>query len=175
VKEELIGDLDLTPEELRDRRVLAYQLGEERMVAFHLGGKTRPLVVEKQQHTEPDRPAYTWEALPPAFGQVQQVKVAALLGKLSDAKVAAFGEKPKRWDTYGITDASRGVTLVGDKGELLARLLVGNEVKGKPGRVWVRGSHAEVLEVEKSSLGELPVSEADLLEAKKPEAVTPTP
>jgi len=175
VKEELLGDLDLTPEELRDRRVLAYQLGEERMVAFHLGGKTRPLVVEKQQHTEPDRPAYTWEALPPAFGQVQQVKVAALLGKLSDAKVAAFGEKPKRWDTYGITDASRGVTLVGDKGELLARLLVGNEVKGKPGRVWVRGSHAEVLEVEKSSLGELPVSEADLLEAKKPEAVTPTP
>jgi hypothetical protein len=175
VKEALIGDLDMTPEELRDRRVLAYQLGEERMVAFHLGGKTPTLVVEKQAHTEPDRPAYTWEVLPPAQGQVQQVKVAALLGKLADVKVAAFGERPKSWATYGITDTSRGVTLVGEKGEMLARLLVGQEVKGKPGRVWVRGSHDEVLEVEKAALGDLPASEADLLEAKKPEAVTPTP
>jgi hypothetical protein len=175
VKEALIGDLDMSPEELRDRRVLAYQLGEERMVAFHLGGKTPTLVVEKQAHTEPDRPAYTWEVLPPAQGQVQQVKVAALLGKLADVKVAAFGERPKSWATYGITDTSRGVTLVGEKGEMLARLLVGQEVKGKPGRVWVRGSHDEVLEVEKAALGDLPASEADLLEAKKPEAVTPTP
>ncbi len=175
-KEALLGYLDMTPEELRDRRVLAFQLGEERMVAFHLGGQAQPLVVEKQEHTEPDRPAYTWEVLPPAIGQVQQVKVAALLGKLADAKVAAFGERPKSWAAYGITEASRGVTMVGDKGELLAHLQVGNEVKGKPGRVWVRGSHDEVLEVEKSALGDLPASEADLLEKKKKtEAVTPTP
>jgi hypothetical protein len=174
VKEALIDDLDMTPDELRERRVLAFQLGEERMVAFHLGGKNPPFVVEKQRHTEPDRPAYTWEVLPPATGQVQQVKVAALLGKLSDAKVAAFGERPKSWATYGITEASRGVTLVGEKGEMLALLRVGNDVKGKPGRVWVRGSHDEVLEVEKSILGDLPASEADLLE-KKTEAVTPTP
>ncbi len=171
----LIDDLDMAPEELRERRVLAFQLGDERMIAFHLGGNTQPFVVEKQQHTEEDRPAYTWEVLPPATGQVQQVKVSALLGKLSGAKAAAFGERPKSWEKYGITEASRGVTLVDEKGVMLARLLVGNEVKGKPGRVWVRGSHDEVLEVEKSALGDLPGSPADLLEAKKPEAVTPAP
>ena len=176
VKADLLADLDLAPEELRERRVLAFQLGEERMVAFHLGGDTQPLVLEKQSHTEEDRPAYTWEPLPPATGQVQQVKVSALLGKLSGAKVAAFGEAPaKSWEKYGITETSRGVTLVGEQGVMLARLLIGNEVKGKPGRVWVRGSHEEVLEVEKSALGDLPGSAADLMEAKKPAAVTPTP
>ena len=105
----------------------------------------------------------------PTQGKAKVFKLLSLLSTLDSLKAAELGEsKPKAWEKYGITDTSRGAELRNKDGQVLARLWLGTEVKGKEGRVWARGSRDEVLEVESTALGELPTSVADLLDVPPP-------
>ncbi|HSP81424.1 MAG TPA: DUF4340 domain-containing protein, partial [Myxococcaceae bacterium] len=115
-----------------------------------------------------------WEVVEPMPGKAKEFKVAALLGALNRLKAAAFGEaNPRRWEKYGIGSTSRGVTLLGAMGQELARLWLGSEVKGNAQRLWARGISDEVLEVEKSALGDLPASVEDVLEGAPASASSP--
>ena len=80
-------------------------------------------------------------------------------------KALAVGEEsPKDWRKYGITDASRRVSLFGADGKLLASLVIGKAVPGKSNTLYARGQPNWVAEVDSSKLSELPTRSEDVLE-----------
>jgi len=99
-----------------------------------------------------------------------------LLKTLHALKATTFGEtNPRKWDRYGITDASRGVVIQDASGKELARLWIGSEVPGKAGHVYARGSGNQVMEIDMDWLAELPSSPEDLIQPPPPDAGTPAP
>ena len=164
VPEGTLTVLDLAPMELRTKTVLGFKREDVKRLVFHPGSGGAPIVLA---NTKPDSNALDgWQVEAPKAGKAQGLKVASLLKLLSNLKAATFGEAhPKKWDTYGITEASRGASLQDASGKELARLWIGSAVPGKEGFVHARGSSAEVAEMELARLSELPSSPEDLLEA----------
>ncbi|MGZ3459253.1 MAG: DUF4340 domain-containing protein, partial [Archangium sp.] len=150
--------LDLGVAEFKDKKALALQANEVQRIVIHPASGD-PLKLAKAPDTQ------RWEVEAPMPGLAKEFKVASLLGSLEKLKAAALGEsRPKSWSRYGIGDGSRFVSLQDATGQELARLWIGNEVKGNPKRVWARGSPEDVLELDKSTLDALPLTLADLLE-----------
>jgi hypothetical protein len=164
VPEGALAVLDLTPTELRTKTVLGFKREDVKRLVFHPGSGGAPIVLA---HTKPDSNSLDgWQVEAPKAGKAQGFKVASLLKLLSNLKASTFGEAhPKKWDKYGITEASRGATLLDANGKELARLWIGSEVPGKEGFGYARGSNAEVAEVELARLSELPSRPEDLLES----------
>lgn len=171
VPEAALGVLDVGVAALKDRTVLVFPREEVRRLVFHVGAGNEPITLE---NTSADGKALDgWKVVSPQAGKAQTWKVASLLNLLGTLKASAFGEaRPKKWDRYGITDASRGAALVDASGKELARLWIGGEVPGKAGHVYVRGTGDEVLEVEQARLAELPARPEDVLEAPPAAAST---
>ncbi len=166
--------LDVDPRKLRDKAVLGFKREDVQRVVFHPGEGAEPITVARVKGSGP---VDDWEVETPTRGKAQKWKVVSLLGALHGLKASDFGEaNPKRWEKYGLSDASRGVTLLGADGKELARLRLGDEVAEQPERVYARGSGNEVLQVELSRISELPTRASDLMEATaSPEANTPSP
>lgn len=164
VPEGALTVLDLPPRELRAKTVLAFKREDVKRLIFHPGSGGAPIILA---HTAPDSNSLDgWQVEAPRAGKAQSFKVASLLNLLSNLKASTFGESPpKKWDTYGITETSRGASLQDASGKELARLWVGSAVPDKEGFVYVRGANAEVAEVELTRLSELPARPEDLLES----------
>ncbi len=163
VSESALAVLDVGVPELKDKRVLAFRRQDVRRVVFHPGGGAEPITVASLAGAAGG--VGTWEVEAPKRGRAQHFKVASLLGALDTFKATAFAEaKPRNWAKYGISEASKGVVLLGAEGKELARLWLGDEVKDKPGTVYARGSGTDVLEVSASWV-ELPTKPEDVLEA----------
>jgi hypothetical protein len=164
VPESALTVLDLAPTELRTKTVLGFKREDVKRLVFHPGSAGAPIVLA---NTKPDSNSLDgWQVEAPKAGKAQGLKVASLLKLLSNLKASTFGEaNPKKWDKYGITEASRGASLQDASGKELARLWIGSAVPGKEGFVYARGSNAEVAEVELARLPELPSRPEDLLEA----------
>lgn len=154
-----LNDLDVPPLDFKDKKVLAVQARDVRAFTIHpaAGGETLTLV------KVPDN--QRWEVEAPMRGLAKEFKVASLLSSLEKLEAAAITEaNPKNWARYGISDTSRGVSLMDGTGQLIARLWIGNPVKGNPQRVWARGSSGDVLELDKSALDALPMTLTELLD-----------
>ncbi len=163
-----LSTLDLGTPELKDKKVLAFQNDQVRQLVIHPAAGGPPLKLEKTSDTD------KWEVVAPLPARAKEFKVASLLGSLEKLKAAAVGEpRPKSWSQYGIGDTSRGVSLRGFDGQEVARLWIGNEVKGNPGRLWGRGVSGEVLELEKSVIDALPLSLEDLMDSAPAASGTP--
>ncbi len=164
VPSEALTVLDVAVKELRDKAVLGFQQEQVQRVVFHPGAGGEPFTVARVASTDAGT-SNDWEVVAPQPGKAQRWKMSSTLGTLHGLKASAFGEaNPKRWEQYGLTDASRGVSLLGADGKELARLRLGNAVPNQPGRVYARGSGNEVLEVESSRLSELPTQVSEVLE-----------
>ncbi|MBN1208121.1 MAG: DUF4340 domain-containing protein [Myxococcaceae bacterium] len=178
VPESALGVLDVPLAELRNKEVLSFKREDVKRLVFHPGAGGAPITLA---HTKPDSNTLDgWQVEAPKAGKAQAFKVGSLLSHLDNLKASTFGEaSPKKWDRYGITEASRGVSLQDASSKELARLWLGGEVPDKPGHVYARGSYAEVAEVELARLGELPARPEDLLEASPASAAmdggSPTP
>jgi hypothetical protein len=160
--------LDLEPREFKDKRVLALELAAVNRIVFQPAAGAEKLELAKS----PD--SGKWEVVAPIVGVAKEFKVASLLGSLDKLKAAAWGEPtPKSWSKYGISDTSRGVSLYDGTGQLMARLWLGNEVKGNPERVWARGSSEDVFELEKSAFDSLPLKLEELLDTGRTAAGSP--
>jgi hypothetical protein len=158
--------LDVDPRRLRDKAVLGFKREDVQRVVFHPGEGAEPITVARVKGSGP---VDDWEVETPTRGKAQKWKVVSLLGALHSLKASDFGEaNPKRWEKYGLTDASRGVTLLGADGKELARLRLGDEVAEQPERVYARGSGNEVLQVELSRISELPTRASELMEGATP-------
>ncbi|WNG35815.1 DUF4340 domain-containing protein [Archangium violaceum] len=154
-----LNDLDVPALDFKDKKVLALQAKDVRKFTIHpaAGGETITLM------RAPD--TQRWEVEAPMRGLAKEFKLASLLSSLEKLEAAAITEaNPKNWARYGISDTSRGVSLMDDTGQLIARLWIGNPVKGNPQRVWARGSSEDVFELDKSALDALPMSLTDLLD-----------
>ncbi len=164
VPEAALAVLDLAPMELRAKTVLGFERELVKRLVFHTGSGEPPIVLV---NTKPDSNSLDgWQVESPKAGKAQAFKVASLFNLLSTLKASTFGEfNPKSWGKYGITEASRGVSLRNVRGEELTRLWIGSPVPGKEGFVYARGSDAQVTEVELARLSELPARPEDLLEA----------
>lgn len=163
VPPEALAVLDVEPRTLRDKSVLAFKREDVQRVVFHPGEGGEPITVARVKGSGA---VDDWEVETPTRGKAQKWKMVSQLGALHALKASDFGEaNPKRWEKYGLTDASPGVTLLGADGKELARLRLGDEVPDDPERVYARGSGNEVLQVELSRISELPTRASDLLEA----------
>ncbi len=162
VPEAALSVLDVGLAELRTKMLLAFKREDVKRLVFSPGAGGTPITVA---NTKPDSNALDgWQVEAPKAGKAQGVKVASLLSFLSNLKAASFGEaSPKKWDKYGITEASRGVSLQDTSGKELARLAIGSAVPDKEGLVYARGSTSEVAEVELARLSTLPEHPEDLL------------
>lgn len=150
---------DLEPREFKDKGVLALDVAAVNRIVFQPAAGGEKLELAKS----PD--SGRWEVMAPMPGMAKEFKIASLLGSLDKLKAAAWGEPaPKNWSRYGIGDGSRGVSLYDGTGQLMARLWLGNEVKGNPQRVWARGSSEDVFELEKSAFDSLPLKLEELLD-----------
>lgn len=174
VPSEALEVLDVDPRRLRDKAVLGFKREDVQRVVFRPSEGSEPITVARVKGSGA---VDDWEVETPTRGKAQKWKVVSLLGALHGLKASDFGEaNPKRWEKYGLTDASRGVTLLGADGKELARLRLGDEVAEQPERVYARGSSNEVLQVELSRISELPTRASDVLEAAPtPDAGPATP
>jgi hypothetical protein len=171
VPEAALGVLDLGLGELREKTALSFRSEDVKRLVIHPGGGAAPITLA---NTNPSAGTLDgWQVQEPRAGKAQAWKVASLLSTLHTLKASTFGEaNPKKWDKYGVTDASRGVSLQDASGKELARLWIGAEVPDKEGQLYVRGSGSELMEVEQARLPELPSRPEELIEAP-PAAGTP--
>jgi hypothetical protein len=159
--------LDLGVQELKDRRVLAFPRDAVRRLEFLPGGKAAPVVVVREGEA--------WRTEGPDGGRTQHFRVVKLMGRLESLKATAFGEpNVKRWERYGISDASRGVVLKDAQGRELARLWLGDAVPDTEDRLYARGSGADLVEVSMGAVADLPTRASDLqLQDAPPDAGAP--
>ncbi|WP_224246263.1 DUF4340 domain-containing protein [Hyalangium gracile] len=169
VPEAALTALDVGLPELRTKLLLTFKREDVKRLVFHAGAGGAPLTLA---NTKPDSNALDgWQVESPKAGKAQSVKVASLLNTLGNLKASTLGEaNPRKWEQYGITDTSRGVSLQDASGKELARLWIGSAVPGKEGSVYVRGSSNQVAEVEQVRLSNLPERPEDVLEGSSPAA-----
>ncbi|RKH20944.1 DUF4340 domain-containing protein [Corallococcus sp. CA047B] len=168
--------LDVGVPELKDRRVLAFAREAVRQLEFHPGGKAAPVVVARGSSLDGGSDA--WRIEGPDGGLARHFRVVKLLGTLESLRAAAFGEaNVKRWERYGISEASRSVVLRDADGRELARLWLGHAVPEQDERLYARGSGPDLVEVSASAVAALPTSAADLKDAPPggPDGGAPSP
>ncbi|WNG28479.1 DUF4340 domain-containing protein [Cystobacter fuscus] len=147
------------PLDFKSKKVLEMQTGAVEKLVIHPGGRGEPITLERTQ--EDGR----WEVRSPVVGRARQFKVASLLNsleKLEAEAVVATGAKLAA--RHGITDSSRGVTLMDGTGQVIARLWIGNPVPDNDRRTWGRGSSEDIYELSTAALEALPLSLEELLE-----------
>jgi hypothetical protein len=162
-----LATLDKSPMDLRDKSVLSFNRDQVARITLSAGGNAPEIVAEKvvaDAGTPED-----WQVVAPEKGPAKKWKFSSLLWSLTSLKASSFGEEnPKDWGKYGVSSNSRSLALADRDGKILARLQIGKEVKGKNNALYVKGSRAEVLEVESARLSEIPWKVEDVLE--KPSA-----
>ncbi|WNG18929.1 DUF4340 domain-containing protein [Cystobacter fuscus] len=167
VKEPMLAQVDthtLTvleppPLDFKSKKVLEVQAGQVEKLVIHPGGRGEPITLEKGQQTN------QWEVVTPLPGRARQFKVASLLGaleKLEAEAVVATGAKLGA--RYGITDSSRGVTLMDGSGQELARLWIGNPVPNNSQHTYGRGSSEDIYELSTAALEALPLKLEEVLD-----------
>jgi len=178
VPEAALGVLDVSPGELREKTALSFRLEDVKRLVIHPGDGAPPMTLA---HLNPKPGTLEgWQMQEPRSGKAQSSKMASLLKTLHTLKATTFGEtNPRKWNKYGITDASRGVVIQDASGKELARLWIGSEVPDREGHLYARGSGTQVMEIDVAWLAELPSRPEDLIEppppAATPDAGTPVP
>ncbi|OJH38288.1 DUF4340 domain-containing protein [Cystobacter ferrugineus] len=146
------------PLDFKSKKVLEMRAGDVQKLVIHPGGRGEPITLEQNPETN------RWEVVSPLAGRAREFKVASLLGsleKLEAEAVAATGAKLGA--RHGITDGSRGVTLMDGAGHEIARLWIGNPVPGNDLRTFGRGSSEDIYELKTAALEALPLSLEELL------------
>lgn len=169
VPEAVLGLLDVGPGELREKTALSFRPEEVKRLVIQPGDGAAPITLINLN----PKPGTLegWQVQEPRSGKAQSSKMASLLKTLHSLKATTFGEaNPRKWNKYGITDASRGVVVQDASGKELARLWIGSEVPGKEDHVYARGSGNQVMEIDVAWLAELPSRPEDVIEVPPPAA-----
>jgi hypothetical protein len=154
----LIDALRKTPDDLRDHTVLSFQPEQVAEIAVKPADRT-PFTLTRKRNADGSRS--DWSLAGEKSPRLAGAKVSALLWTLQSLKATGFGPvhpSDRTWQAHGLDDKAATVTLKGEGGRLLAALVVGKPVKGKPDQLWAKGSRDQVLELERASLSDLPWS-----------------
>ncbi|MFO0596113.1 MAG: DUF4340 domain-containing protein [Myxococcaceae bacterium] len=156
-----ITQFDRNAADLHDRAIVRFK--RELVTKIVLHDPASPDVVLQKDAV--DASAESWRVVAPREGKAKVFKVTGALWMLGAFKALAAGEeKPKDWARYGLDGKGRSITVFGEDGKELGRLLVGKEVIGKPTTFYVRGTRDQVFESDGSRFGELPFTLADVLD-----------
>lgn len=167
VKEPMLAQVDadvlavLEPPALdfKSKKVLALEAGMVEKFVIHPGGRGDPITLEKAPESN------RWEVVAPMPGRAREFKVVSLLGSLEKLEAeAVVATGAKLGARYGITDSSRGVTLMDGSGQVLARLWIGSPVPNNARRTWGRGSSEDIYELSTATLEALPLTLEELID-----------
>ncbi|EPX60629.1 putative lipoprotein [Cystobacter fuscus DSM 2262] len=151
--------LEPPPLDFKSKKVLEVQAGQVEKFVIHPGGRGEPITLEKDSQTK------RWEVVSPLPGRAREFKVASLLGSLEKLEAeAVVATGAKLGARYGITDSSRGVTLMDGTGQEMARLWLGNPVPDNSQRTFGRGSSEDIYELSTAALDALPLTLEELLD-----------
>jgi hypothetical protein len=155
-----LAALDVPAAELRDRRVLTFDVARVERIRFLPEGGGAAVVVQRQH---PDAGgAQVWALVSRTPQTASTPKVGALLYALSSLKWLPLEDTPPKDPGFGAT--ARTVVLEDAKGEVLATLVLGKTASHKDKTVWTRTSSGEVVEVDMGRLSALPAKPEDLLD-----------
>ncbi|MCC6332893.1 MAG: DUF4340 domain-containing protein [Myxococcales bacterium] len=161
--EAALHDLDRNINDLKDRTLVRFKKELATKLVFHNADGSE-VVVGKDS---PDASAEAWKVLAPREGKALIYKVTSALWVLSSLKASErVDEHPKDPGKYGLGPQSRFISVLGPDGEL-ARLTIGDAVKGKPDTFYARGSRPAIVEVDGSRFKEFPSILGDVLEQPK--------
>jgi hypothetical protein len=163
VPEGTLSVLDLGLKELRTKTVLSFKREDVKRIVFYPGSGATPVVLSNKNPAANALEGWQVETL--GNSKAEGLKMASLLSLMTNVKAASFGETNPKWDSYGITEDSRGFSLQDASGKELARLWIGGAVPDKEGLVYARGNNPEVAEVEVAWLAHLPERAEDFLQS----------
>lgn len=166
VSDAALTGLKKSPAELRDRSVLRFSRDAVAELSFTQEGGGAEVIVKRTQSADAGV-AEEWSIVAPEKSAAGKWKLSSVLWSLGALKASELGEldKAKGWETYGLTEEARAITLKDEAGKVLAALKVGAESKEKPGSFWVRGTRDVPLLVDGARLAELPDALSDVAEA----------
>lgn len=175
VDQAILKDLEKSRFDLQDKTVVKFDRESVHKLEFKGGGAGfQDLTVARKKDAPADggTSEESFEVIAPKQGLAKKWKLSGNLFSLAGMKAAAFGEAtptdPKARARLGL-DQARTVTLLGDGEKVLARLWLGAEIpaggpEGKKRRYVVVEGGPRVLEVETTSLDDLPKTVDDALE-----------
>lgn len=178
---QIVKDLSLSAFDLQDKSVAPFDREQVQRIDFAAPGAPVLSIARKKQAAGSAAAAdETFEVTSPQKGPAKKWKTAGALTSLSGLRAAAFGGAVPK-DAAGLARLGlakpRTVTVFGDGGKELARVVIGAETGKDKKRRWVYASGStRVVEVEKGPLDDLPWTAADVLEpppAAPPPAAPP--
>ena len=116
--------LMVSPDELRDRRVLVFERDDVRTIRLTKGDATLAFAKEPADGDHPE----TWTMTAPTSRKVSAATLSGLLynlWSLKGEKVVTYEATEAQWTEHGLATPERKVELLGADGETLGTLLVG--------------------------------------------------
>lgn len=158
VKDEIVDKLTKQPSDLRDKTILAFDIGD--VEKLELKYPQRSVILEKKSDVDEE----IWELVAPVPVKADGSKVDEILRKLRELKAGEFvSDEPEDIAVYGLTGPQIQVVL-SLKGDGAKTLLMGKEVKGS---VYVKTSSAEtVYLVDVGIMDDLTKSSLDLRDSQ---------
>jgi hypothetical protein len=171
---ELLGTalsvLEKRPADLRDKTVLTFSRDAvARITSYPAGGSTPAWVLEKAR-AEDGGVTDRWTLTAPEAGPARGGKILSLLYSLGNLKASGFVEDGKDAKRLGFGPDAARLELQDASGGTLATLVRGSN--GSEGKVYVRGSRPQGLEVDGTKLQELFLPLADLKDTPAADAGT---
>ncbi|MEN9800662.1 MAG: hypothetical protein RL653_4359, partial [Pseudomonadota bacterium] len=163
-----LAGLEKRPADLRDKTVLTFSRDAVARITAYASGGTAPTWSLEKARAEDGGVTDRWTLTAPEAGPAKAGKIISLLYSLGNLKAAAFVEDGKEAKRLGLVPDAARLELQDAAGSTLATLTRGGPAS--EGRVYVRGSRPQPLEVDGTKLQELFPSPADVKEAPAADA-----
>jgi len=155
-----VGNWNKPLAELKDKALLKLKREDVAKVVFKPEGSGAEWAV---QRAAADAGTDEWEVTGPNRAPAQRFKVAGALYVLENLKAAALAPTaPKDASRLGLGPTARAVSVFNGQGKLLGRVVFGAPVPDKANQIYARGAKNQIVEIDSTSLSQLPTQESDL-------------
>ncbi|MGC4115899.1 MAG: DUF4340 domain-containing protein [Myxococcales bacterium] len=163
----VFADVGVTASSLRDKSLLTFEKDKVAKVTFALADG--PLTLERKKPEGDAGKSEDWSITAPAPAEAKKWKMNSVLWGLSSLKATGIAEDAATdLAKYGLDKPTKTVTLFDADGKELGTLAFGKE---DGNQVFARSTaETRIFQVEKTRMGELPSSRADLEEIKAADA-----
>jgi hypothetical protein len=165
VPNSIVKDLDLSIMDLRDKTILDFKQEDAVSLLFSVGPNLTFGADRHRTKTDGGFGPDSWTMSAPAVGDAKRWKASSVLSSLETIKGASIvvdGPTPAQLHEYGLDQPAKTVTVIGEGGRILSKLLVGKTDKSK---VYVKSEASpRVYEVDSFRLAQLPSNVTDLME-----------
>ncbi len=164
VPSSIVKDLDLTVADLRDKTVLAFKQEDAVGLLFTIGANLSFGADRHRTKTDAGFGQDSWTMSAPALGDAKRWKASSILSTLETIKGSNIvAEEPTEAQllSYGLNPPEKTVSVIGECGKTLAKLLVGKTDTSK--KTWVKSETSpRIYEVDSYRLAQLPENVTDL-------------